>query len=168
MAAFTTSSPRWAQKTWSERRRNHRGSGRDCLVRPYGIASNARNLHARAATLLRDRRARRTAPGPAARCDEAIDGGLEIYSGPRIGPLRRLLSGKTNSSDPFINAAPASGPTLTFASLAGQRRGRGRDRRSTRMATAIFRRDVDDDPCSHPESLNCFARLGNRLKEADP
>jgi len=33
--------------------------------------------------------------------------------------------------------------------------------------TAIFRRDVDDDPCSHPESLNCFARFGNRLKESD-
>jgi hypothetical protein len=26
--------------------------------------------------------------------------------------------------------------------------------------TAIFRRDVDHDPCPHAESLNCFGRLG--------
>ena len=33
--------------------------------------------------------------------------------------------------------------------------------------TAIFRRDVDDDPCSHPESLNCFGRFGNCPKESN-
>jgi len=33
--------------------------------------------------------------------------------------------------------------------------------------TAIFRRDVDDDPCSHAESLNCFARFGNRPNESN-
>ena len=33
--------------------------------------------------------------------------------------------------------------------------------------TAIFRRDVHDDPCSHPESLNCFGRFGNRPKESN-
>ena len=33
--------------------------------------------------------------------------------------------------------------------------------------TAIFRRDVDDNPCSHAESLNCFGRFGNRPNESD-
>ena len=32
---------------------------------------------------------------------------------------------------------------------------------------AIFRRDVDDYPCSHAESLNCFGRFGNRPNESD-
>jgi hypothetical protein len=32
--------------------------------------------------------------------------------------------------------------------------------------TAIFRRDVDDYPCSHAESLNCFGRFGNRPNES--
>jgi hypothetical protein len=29
--------------------------------------------------------------------------------------------------------------------------------------TAIFRRDVYDNPCSHIESLNCFGQFGHRL-----
>jgi hypothetical protein len=32
--------------------------------------------------------------------------------------------------------------------------------------TAIFRRDVDDNPCSHAESLHRFDRFGNRPKES--
>jgi len=33
--------------------------------------------------------------------------------------------------------------------------------------TAMFRRDVDCDPCSHAESLNCFGQFGNRPNESD-
>ena len=33
--------------------------------------------------------------------------------------------------------------------------------------TAILRRDGDDDPCSHPKSLNRFGRFGNRPNESD-
>ena len=29
------------------------------------------------------------------------------------------------------------------------------------------RRDVDDNSCSHAESLNCFGRFGNRPNESD-
>jgi hypothetical protein len=32
---------------------------------------------------------------------------------------------------------------------------------------AIFRRDVDGDPCSHVGSLNCFGQFGNRPNESD-
>ena len=32
---------------------------------------------------------------------------------------------------------------------------------------AIRSGDVDDYSCSHDESLNCFARFGNRLNESD-
>src|SRR5674476_19491 len=33
--------------------------------------------------------------------------------------------------------------------------------------TAIRSRDVDDNSCSHAESLNCFGRFGNRPNESD-
>jgi hypothetical protein len=33
--------------------------------------------------------------------------------------------------------------------------------------TAISRRDVDDNSCSHDESLNCFGQFGNRPNESD-
>ena len=33
--------------------------------------------------------------------------------------------------------------------------------------TAIFRRDVDDNSCSHSQSLNCFGPFGNRPSESD-
>ena len=33
--------------------------------------------------------------------------------------------------------------------------------------TAIFRRDVHDNSCSHDESLNCFGHFGNRPNESD-
>jgi hypothetical protein len=33
--------------------------------------------------------------------------------------------------------------------------------------TAIFRRDGDDYPCSHAESLNCFGGFGNPPNESD-
>ena len=33
--------------------------------------------------------------------------------------------------------------------------------------TAIVTRDLDDNPCSHAESLNCFGRLGNRPNASD-
>jgi hypothetical protein len=33
--------------------------------------------------------------------------------------------------------------------------------------TAILRRDVHDDSCSHNESLNCFGDFGNRPNESD-
>jgi hypothetical protein len=33
--------------------------------------------------------------------------------------------------------------------------------------TAIFRRDVHHNSCSHNESLNCFGRFGNRPNESD-
>src|SRR4029453_15154287 len=33
--------------------------------------------------------------------------------------------------------------------------------------TAIFRRNVHDNSCSHNESLNCFGRFGNRPNESD-
>jgi hypothetical protein len=33
--------------------------------------------------------------------------------------------------------------------------------------TAIFRRDVHHDSCSHNESLNCFGLFGNRPNESD-
>jgi hypothetical protein len=31
----------------------------------------------------------------------------------------------------------------------------------------IVTRDLDDNPCSHAESLNCFGRLGNRPNASD-
>ena len=34
-------------------------------------------------------------------------------------------------------------------------------------ATPIGSRDVDDNSCSHAESLNCFGRFGNRPNESD-
>ena len=34
--------------------------------------------------------------------------------------------------------------------------------------TAILRRDVHDNSCSHNESLNCFGRFGNRPNEFRP
>jgi hypothetical protein len=34
-------------------------------------------------------------------------------------------------------------------------------------STPIVSRDVDDNSCSHDESLNCFGRFGNRLNESD-
>ena len=34
-------------------------------------------------------------------------------------------------------------------------------------STAIARRDVDDNSCSHIESLNCFEHFGNRPNESD-
>ena len=33
--------------------------------------------------------------------------------------------------------------------------------------TAISQRDVDDNSCSHDESLNCFGQFGNRPNESD-
>ena len=36
-----------------------------------------------------------------------------------------------------------------------------------RKPTAIFRRDVHDNSCSHNESLNCFGQFGNRPNESD-
>jgi hypothetical protein len=33
--------------------------------------------------------------------------------------------------------------------------------------TATSRRDVDDNSCSHDESLNCFGQFGNRPNESD-
>jgi hypothetical protein len=33
--------------------------------------------------------------------------------------------------------------------------------------TTIFRHDVDDNSCSHDESLNCFGQFGNRPNESD-
>jgi hypothetical protein len=33
--------------------------------------------------------------------------------------------------------------------------------------TAIHWGDVDDNSCSHDESLNCFGRFGNRSNESD-
>src|SRR5437764_6935294 len=35
------------------------------------------------------------------------------------------------------------------------------------LSTAIVRRDVDDNSCSHDENFNCFRRFGNRLNESD-
>src|SRR5436309_5954023 len=35
------------------------------------------------------------------------------------------------------------------------------------LSTAIVRRDVDDNSCSHDENFNCFGRFGNRLNESD-
>src|SRR5881392_2218486 len=34
------------------------------------------------------------------------------------------------------------------------------------LSTAIVRRDVDDNSCSHDENFNCFGRFGNRLNES--
>jgi hypothetical protein len=45
------------------------------------------------------------------------------------------------------------------------RRAAVRDDRLKPMA--VRRRDVDDNSCSHAESLNCFGRFGNRLNESD-
>ena len=40
--------------------------------------------------------------------------------------------------------------------------------RNDRLKTAAIRaRDVNDNSCSHNESLNCFARFGNRPNESD-
>ena len=33
------------------------------------------------------------------------------------------------------------------------------------LSTAIVRRDVDDNSCSHDENFNCFGRFGSRLNE---
>ncbi len=33
--------------------------------------------------------------------------------------------------------------------------------------TAVFRRDVHNDPCPHIDSLHCFGLLGNRPNESD-
>jgi hypothetical protein len=33
--------------------------------------------------------------------------------------------------------------------------------------TAIFRRNLHHDSCSHNESLNCFGHFGNRPNESD-
>jgi hypothetical protein len=40
--------------------------------------------------------------------------------------------------------------------------------RNDRLKTAAIRaRDVNDNSCSHNESLNCFGRFGNRPNESD-
>jgi hypothetical protein len=33
--------------------------------------------------------------------------------------------------------------------------------------TAVASRDVNENSCSHAQSMNCFARFGNRLNESD-
>jgi hypothetical protein len=35
------------------------------------------------------------------------------------------------------------------------------------IADKRLRGDVHDNSCSHPQSLNCFARFGNRPNESD-
>jgi hypothetical protein len=53
---------------------------------------------------------------------------------------------------------------LFSAAMMLLRRATIRDNRFKSMA--IFRRDLDDNPCSHAESLNCFDRIENRPKES--
>ncbi len=40
-------------------------------------------------------------------------------------------------------------------------------RHNSLKSTAVRSRDVNDNSCSHNESLNCFGRFGNRPSESD-
>jgi hypothetical protein len=76
--------------------------------------------------------------------------------------------GRENGSDPlgqedFIHVAPI--PAFRWVVALDDRVAAIRDDRL--KTTAVRSGDVDDNSCSHAESLNCFGRFGNHPNEAD-
>ena len=84
---------------------------------------------------------------------------------PRLpGPHHRLRFARS-AHDLGGAAAVGRGENDVGAPHVLLRRAAVRDDRLKPMA--VRARDVDDNSCSHAESLNCFGRFGNRLNESD-
>jgi hypothetical protein len=75
----------------------------------------------------------------------------------------RTLRGRTGSWCRGACSHRSSGS----ARLHGQALWRAAIRDDRLKLTAIARYDLHNNSCSHPESLNCFERFGNRLSEPD-